>query len=226
MNTVRLRVACLVVMTPVALGAAEKDQVVQTAKVAPPTELKKSIVSELSDDAVQVADMLGNVWATFWFRKAIPSDAAPEQVKNGLTYKEVAPTTLIGVVQFHRAWSDFRKQEIAPGVYTLRLAVQPMDGDHQGTAPNNDFCLLVPANIDDGSGKLEVKALHELSAQASGSTHPAVMLLFPNDKPEETPQLVAKPGKLLALGVKRPVAAKGMMTHLGFSFVIVGHAQE
>lgn len=206
--------------------AEEVGHVATVVKVAPPGELKEPIIAELSDEAVQIADAQGNVWATFWFRKSLPSDAEAEQVKNGLTYREIAPTTLIGAVQFAKTWGDFRNQQISAGVYTLRIAIQPMDGDHQGTAPTNDFCLLVPAGQDEKPSRMPVGTLHELSAHASGGTHPAVMLLFPNDQPEDTPKLVSKPGKIIALNVKRPVDVKGMATHLGFGFVVVGHAQE
>jgi hypothetical protein len=221
-----LSLLLLWVFLPSLIEAGELDHTVKVLKMAPPAELKKSIARELSDEVVQIADSQGNVWATFWFRKTIPSNAAPEQVKNGLTYREIAPTTLIGAVQFTKPWGDFRKQEIAPGVYTLRIAIQPMDGDHQGTAPTNDFCLLVPAANDEAPGLLEVKTLHELSANASGSTHPAVMLLFPNDKPDDTPKIISKPGKIVALNVKRPVDANGTPTQLGFSFVILGHTAD
>ena len=204
------------------VSALADDATAKTTKTAPPMELKEGIRALLSDQAVQVVDDKGNAWATFWFRKAIPSKAAAEQVKNGLTYREVPPTTLIGAVQFTQAWTDFRKQKIPAGVYTLRLAVQPMDGDHMGTAPYSDFCLLVPAAKDENPDTMEVKALQELSTQAPGGTHPGVMLLFPNDKPEDQPKLANKPGSITLLNVKLPVDANGTAATLGFGFTVVG----
>ncbi len=218
--------SALVLMLNSVAGSDEFGHTVRVGKVALPNDLKESIAAELSDQAIQIADAQGQVWATFWFRKVLPSEAESEQVKNGLTYREIAPTTLVGAVQLAKTWGDFRDQQIAAGVYTLRLAIQPMDGDHQGTAPTNDFCLLVPAARDEKPGRMPVKELHEQSAHASGGTHPAVMLLFPNDQPEDAPKLVSKPGKIIALNVRLPVDAKGTATHLGFSLVVVGHAPE
>lgn len=211
------------------VAAARADDVPGTAKiekVAPPKELKESVQTLLSDDAVQLADGSGTVWATLWFRKAIPAKAAPEQIKNGLTYREVPTTTLVGAVRFTNAWSDFRKQQIPAGVYTLRMALQPMDGDHQGTAPYSEFLLLVPAAKDAKPDPMETKALNELSAEAAGGSHPAVMLLFPGDKAGAEPKLAAKPGKLVLLNLQRAIDVGGKAATLGFAVVVQGHSMQ
>ena len=75
--------------------------------------------------------------------------------------------------------TDYRKQKIKEGVYTLRLAYQPADGDHMGTAPNNEFCLPVAADDDKDAALMKPKALQETSAKVAGGNHPAVLLLFP-----------------------------------------------
>jgi len=48
-------------------------------------------------------------------------------------------TTLLGALRVHKTEIDYRKQKLKEGVYTLRLAYQPADGDHMGTAPNAEF---------------------------------------------------------------------------------------
>jgi hypothetical protein len=202
--------------------ADEPKFTLKAEKADPPKDLKDGFAAVLSDQSLQLLDEKGGVYATFWFRKAIPCKAAPEQVKNGLTYREIPQTSLVGVVQFTQPWIDFRKQKIPAGTYTLRMALQPMDGDHQGTAPFGEFCLLVPAAKDEKPGTLEAKALHELSANAPGGTHPGVMLLFPNNKPEDEPKLAAKPNAIMVLNVKRPIDADGTATTLGFGFVVAG----
>jgi len=208
------------------LAAQDVTNTVKVEKAEPPKELKDGFAALLSDQSVQVADEKGIVWATFWFRKAIPSKAAPEQVKNGLSYREIPTTTLIGVVQLAQPWTDFRKQKIPVGVYTLRQAIQPMDGDHQGTAPTSDFCLLIPAAKDEKPDTMDIKAMQELSANAPGGTHPGVMLLFANDKPEDAPKLGAKPNKVTVLNIKLPVDAAGTATTLGYSLTVVGHTMQ
>src|SRR5262249_23767332 len=56
--------------------------------------------------------------------------------------------------------------------------IHPMDGDHMGTAPYNEFLLASPAADDKSPDPMEPKALHEMSAKVTNS-HPAVFLLFP-----------------------------------------------
>ena len=45
------------------------------------------------------------------------------------------------------------------GVYTLRFAIQPDIGDHTGTAPHPEFCLLCPADEDKTVEDIEKKKL-------------------------------------------------------------------
>jgi hypothetical protein len=217
--------ACgLIVNLPVAADAPKLS--LKTQKANPPKQLKENFSSLLSDQAVEVTNDSGAAVATFWFRKAIPSKAAPEQVKNGLTYHEIPQTTLIGVVEFAQAWTDYRKQKIPAGAYTLRLAFQPMDGDHQGTAPYGEFCLLTPIGKDEKPDTMDVKDLYELSANAAGGTHPGVMLLYPNSKPEDQPKLESKPNDAVVLLAKLKVDANGTPSALGFGFTVAGVTQQ
>ena len=55
----------------------------------------------------------------------------------GVTLREVKQTEVIEAVQFHVDWTDYRKQKVKPGVYTMRLGYQPTDGKH--TADVSDF---------------------------------------------------------------------------------------
>lgn len=189
-------------------------------------EIKEPIRALLGEDAIRIQDEKGGTVCTIWFRKEIPSKATPEQVKNGITYREIAATTIVGAIQLPQKWNDFRKQEIPKGVYTLRLAVQPMDGDHMGTSPHNEFCLLCPADKDGKAETMEVKAMHELSASAHGATHPAVLLLFPNSKPADEPSLLSKGSGIWVLQVKRPIVAGTAKTTLGFGMTVMGHTSE
>ena len=223
----RFCLATLVFAWPAAfsLHAADQELKLKIEKTAPPGELKDAIKDLLGDDAIQVQDGKGAV-CTLWLRKEIPAKATAEQVKNGLTYREIATTTMIGAIQLPEKWIDFRKQEIPKGVYTLRLAIQPMDGDHMGTAPYTEFCLLCPAEKDDKPDTMQIKALTDLSASAHGSTHPAVLLLFPNAKPEDGAKIASKGDGIFVVNVKRTVVAGDQKTMLGFSFTVAGHTSE
>jgi hypothetical protein len=189
-----------------------------------PQELKEPFRKLLNEQSIQVTDDKGELLAELWFRKQVPVKATPEQVKNGLTYKEVEETTLLGAVRFDKLFIDYRKQKIKPGVYTLRLGFQPMDGDHMGTAPYPEFCLLIPAHADMKPDPLEVKDMRELSNKAPGSNHPGVVLLFPNEKAEDAPKLVDKGNGHWALLLKEEAVADGQKASLGLGLTLVGQS--
>jgi len=206
---------------------AQAQYSVKSVKADPPADVNASLRKQVGDNSVQFLDGKGNVICQLWFANAVPADATPEQIKNGLTYRELKETALMGVAKFEQAWSDYRKQKIKPGVYTLRLAFQPMDGDHMGTAPFGEFVLLVPAENDDGKDELEAEKLVDLSKKASGTGHPAVFLLFPVDQKElnKAPVLAKKMGNNWVLSVTRKVRVGGKekgvigigLTLIGFS---------
>jgi len=212
---------CLLLTVPAV--AEDKNYSIKTTNTPVPSEVKEPIRKLLSDKSVQFLDAGGNLLAELWFRKELPAKATPEQVKNGLTYRELEESTLIGAVRFEQQFIDYRKQKIKPGVYTLRIGFQPQDGDHMGTAPHSEFCLLVPAQIDSTPKPMEAKELRELSAKAPGGTHPGIMLLFPNDKPDPAPRLLDKGMGNLALSFKEDVVAGSQKTSLGFALTLVGH---
>src|SRR5262249_14377974 len=136
--------AALVLLAAAVTARAQAPYSIKEAKTAPPKELKPAVAKLLDDNAVQLLDSKGTLICEVWFRKEVPAKATPEQVKNGLTLREIPETTVLGALRVHKTMIDYRKQKIKEGAYTLRLAYQPSDGDHMGTAPNNEFCLPVP----------------------------------------------------------------------------------
>ena len=203
--------------------AAAADKV--TLKVEdkePPKELGDAVRALLTGKAMTVTDDAGKVVCTVWAVKELEAKGTAEEVKAGPKYAHVEETTVVGAIQFPAEWRDYRKQKVKAGVYTLRLAIQPMDGDHQGTAPFNDFCLLCPAGMDKKPDLLEAKAMHELSAKSVGRKHPGMMLLFPNRKPPDAPAIEAKPKDNWVVSFGVPLAAGGEKAVLGFGLVVVG----
>lgn len=180
-----------------------------------PSELKAGVQAALSTAALEVRDETGKVVAVFWPRKELPL-----KDKGASGYATLAEGVLVGAVQWHQPWVDYRKQKVKPGVYTLRFARQPMDGDHMGTAPYNDFLLLVPAALDEKVDVLPVEELHELSGKSVGRKHPSMMLLFPYRKGNGAgAQLTARPQDHLTLDFTVPVAGGGQ---LGFALTVIG----
>jgi hypothetical protein len=157
-----------------------------------------------------------------WFRAAIPVKATADQLANGLTYREVPEGTLAGVIEFPKPFTDFRKQVIPAGAYTLRFAVQPDIGDHTGTAPHPEVCLMSPAEKDKTAEPMAVKALIELSSEVNEGKHPAVLLLFPNHGKDDGPKVVGKGDGVWVVNVRRAVAAGDAKTTLGFGVTVAG----
>src|SRR5215203_2290013 len=151
----KLTWGCLLVVALGGASAAADPYSVKTAKVAPPKELKEAVAKLLSDQAIQFIGEKDEVLAEIWLRKDVPAKATAEQIKNGLTWQEVEQTTLLGAIRIVKQVGDYKKQKVKHGVYTMRLGIQPQDGDHMGTAPHGEFSLLVPADRDEGKDKYE-----------------------------------------------------------------------
>jgi hypothetical protein len=217
-----LVVAAVLAFLP-ALTVRADDYSIKEAKTAPPKEVDKAIIATLAERSIQLLGAKGDMLAELWFPKEIAAKATPEQVKAGLTYRELPETVLLGVVRFVEQSSDYRGQKIKPGVYTMRLAFQPMNGDHMGTAPYNEFALLVPVDDDKKPDPFkEPKELQDLSQKASGTTHPAVYLLFPGKDPGAAPKLVSQPGGHWVLNVKQEVKADGKKTTIVIGLTLIG----
>ena len=220
-----LRWVLAVALVTVPAVTAQAQYSIKPVKAEPPQEVNAALRKQVNDESVQFLDSKGNVICQLWFAKAVPAEATPEQVKNGLTYRELKETALIGAAKFEQNWTEYRKQKIKPGVYTLRLAYQPMDGDHMGTSPYPDFVLLVAANKDAKAGTMEPKALVEMSTASMGTSHPGVLMLAPNAKPSPTPQLAKRENNNWVLNTQAGVATAGASATIGVGLTLVGHAE-
>jgi len=202
--------------------AADSKLTLKVEDAEPPKDLSDDVRALLDGKAMSVSDDKGKVLCTVWACKTLETKATAEQAKAGLKYEHIEETTIVGAVKFPEGWRDYRKSNIKAGVYTLRLGLQPMDGDHMGTAPFNEFCLLCPAASDRKPDLIEAKELHELSTKSTTRKHPGIMLLFPNAKPAEAPAVEAKPKDHFVLSFRIPATAGGEKGFLGFSLVVVG----
>ena len=221
-RTLVLCVAAVLLCAPTAL-AGEAKYTIKATKNSPPKDLKDAIRKLLEEQSSELLDEKGNAICEVWFRKDVPATATAAQIKNGLTYRDnIKETTVLGAIQYHQEGRDYRKQKIKAGVYTLRLGFQPMDGDHMGTAPNPEFCLLVPADKDADPATIEAKQLHENSKEASGTSHPCVLLLYPNENPKDELKLTSKEGGTWILERKQPVTAGDKKAALGLALTLIG----
>lgn len=102
------------------------------------------------------------------------------------------PGQLIGVIEVPRrsGLSDFKGQEIERGLYALRYGQQPMDGNHIGTSDTADFLLATPMDDDDDPAPIaDLDAFFVRSAEAAGTTHPAIFSLLPVESEAPEPGL-------------------------------------
>ncbi len=214
------------VLTTTAVSAQQGKFAIKTIDTAAPKELDSSVSKLLDAKAIVLLDGKGQAIAELWFCKEIPASATPEQVKKGLTYRQVRETSLLGAVRFVKDWTDYRKQKIKAGVYTMRLGFQPEDGDHMGSSEHLDFVLLADAGKDTKPAIMKITKLNELSQKSIKTGHPAVFMLFPTPKPGEAPELVAKPRNHWVLNLKRPATIEGKLVGvLGIGLTLVGAAE-
>jgi hypothetical protein len=162
-------------------------QDVSSLDEAPPADVPEAIRKELSDSGLRVTrdekPMLD-----LWFRKTIPSDKPKEE----LDYKfgAIKTGTLVGVARFHIETTDSRELAVKPGLYTLRYAVQPQDGDHLGAAPTRDFLLLCRTADESSADVVLAGELLKRSAKVNGTRHPATMWLAkPADGADKLPMV-------------------------------------
>jgi hypothetical protein len=143
---------------------------------SPPSSgsLAAPIEAKLSNIGVRVIRGSSREVCSIWLCKEWPVKAF--DAAGDLLYP-FTPGQLIGVVHYPRKGSDFRDQDIAEGMYTLRYAQQPVDGAHVGTSLTRDFLVLIRAEDDPSAEPMSYKQLAELSAKAAGTTHPCLLSL-------------------------------------------------
>jgi len=207
--------------------AQEKFSFVEK-EAAPPKEVNAAIAKLLSEKGIQVSDSAGKQFAEVWLRSEIPSDATPDQIKNGITYREVKQGEVLGAIRFEKEWQDYRKQRVPAGVYTFRLGYQPQDGDHMGMGEFQEYALLIAAAGDTGAAPLDAEAMIKMSMKATKTGHPGVMMLVPTPAKGKDTELVSRPRGQWVLAVRRPIVAGGKKTgsNLGIGITVEGHASE
>ena len=142
---------------------------------APADAISPEIASSLQPSVVRVLRGGSRTVADLWLVKEWNAKADFKPTAAVLYPFEVG--TLIGVIRFKNRGNDFRGQEIPAGVYTVRYALQPVDGNHVGTSDTRDFLLLLPASEDKAVAPADEMTMNQLSPKVTGTTHPAMMAL-------------------------------------------------
>jgi len=161
---------------PILLCAFSLVCAAQTGKIeiigaATDTGISDSLKKALDAKGYRITIDDGSV-CEIWLRAAIPTQIKKES--DGVLYPQLAESTLLGVISFSKDTTDYKGDPVKAGVYTMRYALLPNDGNHLGVAPSRDFVLLVPVASDsDPAASFKIDELVRLSTKATGTPHPA-----------------------------------------------------
>lgn len=202
--------------------AAASEYKIEPADALTAPEVAEAIRSALEPSGVRLVDARGTVVCELWLRSAVPLRAV------GAGYGKIDTGTLIGVLRFPAAGSDFRGQPIKAGYYTLRYQRMPSDGNHMGAAPSQDFLLLAPASVDRELGtRADFNEVVALSRQASGTNHPAILMLVRPGGQNSSPSLKQDDYGYWVVGLKTQGKPAGSDKPIDFpvALVLVGRAE-
>lgn len=205
--------------------AAAQGYKAEALNEPPPSELAASVRTALSATGIRVSGP-GGALCDIWLGKAVPGKAnAPQSL--GVVFPQFAQGTLMGAIRFPNSVKDYRKQLIKAGVYTLRYALLPENGNHMGVAPQRDFALASPAAADQDPSLLSIDQTLALSRKATGSNHPSVWSLAPpEDHPKSLPSVFhLDDGDLWLVEFPLPLQG-GTGSPLSMALVVVGSAPE
>ncbi len=164
-------VAGLLVRVPVALAQSSY----KVASAPAPSDLPPSLSGQIESPGVQIEDAKGSTLCEIWTIKNVSLSGG-----GGDLYPDVGLGTLIGVIHFPAATTDFRGTSLKPGYYTLRYGTMPQDGNHMGANPYRDFLVLSPVSADAQLNTISnFDSLMKLSEKSTTTGHPAVMSLVP-----------------------------------------------
>jgi hypothetical protein len=167
---------------------------------APPSDAPAEYATLLQKSGYRVAGASGP-FCEVWFRTALPS--GPKSSEDAVAFPTIPQGAFLGVVRFPGKGADRRGQGIKPGLYTMRYALYPINGDHQGVAPQRDFAVLTPIAEDkDPNATPAFEPLMAQSRKASGTPHPAVLSLEPPPAGATAPALTQEGDKDWSLTVK------------------------
>jgi hypothetical protein len=149
----------------------------------PPSDVPPAFASLLEQNGTQITDGTGKVVVQIWVVKSIKK--GPKSSEENVTLPDIPHGTLLGVLKAPGTYNDRRGQVIKPGVYTLRYSMFPINGDHQGVAPQRDFFVLTKMSDDgDPNANPNFDTLMTWSRKASGTPHPLVLSIWKADDPK------------------------------------------
>ena len=212
MHTRVIAVLLFVSIAGLALALAAQPGKIETIGAATESSISEGVKKVLDTKGYRVLLDDGSVACEIWLRSKITSQ--PKKDSPGALYTQLAESTLLGVISFPQATTDYRGQNIRKGTYTLRYELIPNDGNHLGVAPNRDFVLLVPAASDEKPDEtFKFDELINLSRKATGTKHPGPLSLVqaesgtaPAVSKDDEDHWIFSAGIKLASGEDLPIA--------------------
>ena len=167
---------------------------------------------------VSLAD---GAYCDIWLRASV---AAGKTDQPGAVYTSLGESSLIGVITFTKATTDFRGQSIKPGSYTLRYEIHPTDGNHMGISPIRDFLVMLPVAFDtDPDAKFKFEELTKASTKVTGTNHPGVLSLVQIDSAPSAPKVEADESNHVVFSAALKSQSGNMIP---IAFVVKGRAEQ
>lgn len=209
-------------------ASAQESYKIEALKQPPPASVPEAVRGSLAGSGYRVVDGGGKVYAELWLRKAVPASEKPAGPKGAVQFPFLAEGELLGVLSFAGEGHDYRDQSIAKGVYTVRYGLQPVNGDHLGVSVFRDYALLLPAAKDTATADLPKKSLQERSAEAAGTSHPAILMLLTPPAAAPAPPAMAHDEAKNTWGAVVPLSLEvkgaGTPTPFPVQLIVVGAA--
>ncbi|HUI44317.1 MAG TPA: hypothetical protein VL523_20320 [Terriglobia bacterium] len=193
------RLAVLVIaatLGPGTLARGQSDYILEPSPSLASAGVPRPLAELLTPEGSRLVRTAGGAHAPIcdvWWVKSVPT-VKPAGSSPDILENNIQAGTLMGLLQFLSPDAeDFRDQKLKPGLYTMRYAQIPQDGNHMGVSQYRDFLLLSPVGADAQVGMaLSFDDLLNLSRRASGTSHPAVMsLAAANPAYKKLPAVVA-----------------------------------
>ncbi len=209
----------------VSARAKAQGYTVEVTNDAPPESLSAAVRDALASKGLRVMTPAGPL-CEIWLRKAVPG-AAPSQ-ELGVAYPQLQVGTLVGAVVFNAEIKDYRRQVVHAGVYTLRYALSPVNGNHQGVAPQRDFLLAIPADVDKDPAALNENQTIEASKKSTSTNHASVWSLVPGEgsAPAKPEMKHDSDDDLWIVQFSVPIGAGGAPAPVRMGLVVVGFGPE
>jgi hypothetical protein len=212
-----LILASQLVLSGMARGQTYK---VDNAGTPPVADLPKPVQGLLESQGTRVLNDHGGTLLEVWLRNSVPTSSSAGG-SSDLLYGALSEGVSLGVLRFPSQGTDFRGQSIKAGLYTLRYALIPQDGNHMGVNPTRDVFVLAPVAADtDFTTDLRFDDLVRLGRQSSGTPHPGILVGAPVNG-DAMPAVVKDDQGHWNLQVK----AHGSSGDLPIAFTVVGKWQ-